>query len=111
MEQLKRTKEKMLKIRIQRVYLGSIEQDFVESFKKKCGIRNLTNWVKVMAAVRHGFLLDSVENVEAFVEYLEEYRYSNGVEWIKECMRQEMFPEFLAKAQKNANNALNQKKA
>ena len=111
MERTKKTKEKMLKIRIQRVYLGSIEQDFVESFKKTCSIRNLTNWVKVMAAIKHGFLLDSTENVQAFVEYLEQYRYSNGVEWIKECMRKEMFPDFLENATNNTNVNLNQKKA
>ena len=101
----------MLKIRIQRVYLGSIEQDFVEEFKKKRNIRNLTNWVRVMAAVKHGFILDSTENVQAFVDYLEEYRYSNGVEWIKECMRQEMFPNFLEKNQAKPTGALKQKKA
>ena len=111
MERAKKTKEKMLKIRIQRVYLGSIEQDFVEEFKKKRNIRNLTNWVRVMAAVKHGFILDSTENVQAFVDYLEGYRYSNGVEWIKECMRQEMFPKFLEKNQVKPTGALKQKKA
>lgn len=83
-------KQKILRIRIHSVYLGSIDVDFVQEFKKELNITNFTNWIKVTAWVQHGFLLDKTENVQNFALFLEKNYYSSPAEWIKECMRKEL---------------------
>ena len=84
-------KQKILRIRIHKVYLGSIDLDFVQEFKKESNVNNFTNWIKATAWLQHGFLLDTTENVQNFALFLEKNYYSTPAEWIKECMRKELF--------------------